>query len=398
MSLSNNPRVLSGAQPSFGVIGGTGKFADGTAAAPSITFASDPDTGFFRFGDNVVGFAAAGTAVLRFTNNGTHGRILHGTVANNIQFSDAGAIDVTAAGTNQNITLTPSGTGRIVGTTGSASDSLGAIHVTTSANQAFLALISGLAANQAAGQIVTLPIGKAASINNLGYMGYLFNSSGSTTNALTWGFYANDNLMRLLGTGSLLLGTTTDSGNGRIQLATHTTSAGGIGFGTETALYRSAAGVLQQETGGTTDVSYFLNRTGGTAATGGMYLPTGVNALRLRINGADALTLDSSQNATFAATIRESVDTRSGAGAISLTASTTKLTTTGADALTLADGANGQVKRIVMISDGGDGTLTPTTKTGFSTVTFNDVGDSITLQFYTTQGWMVVSNYGCTIA
>ena len=129
-----------------------------------------------------------------------------------------------------------------------------------------------------------------------------------------------------------------------------------------------------------------------------MYLPTGVNALRLRINGADALTLDSSQNATFAATIRESVDTRSGAGAISLTASTTKLTTTGADALTLADGANGQVKRIVMISDGGDGTLTPTTKTGFSTVTFNDVGDSITLQFYTTQGWMVVSNYGCTIA
>jgi len=92
------------------------------------------------------------------------------------------------------------------------------------------------------------------------------------------------------------------------------------------------------------------------------------------------------------------VTTRSGAGAVPITAATVRLTTTGADALTLANGANGQILRIVMVVDGGDGTLTPTTKTGFSTITFNDVGDSVTLQYFTTLGWMIVSNYGATVA
>ena len=92
------------------------------------------------------------------------------------------------------------------------------------------------------------------------------------------------------------------------------------------------------------------------------------------------------------------VTTRSGAGAVPITHDAVKLTTTGADALTLANGTNGQVLRITMITDGGDGTLTPTTKTGYSTVTFNDAGDSVTLQYYTTQGWMITSNYGCTVA
>jgi len=36
------------------------QFKDGTAAAPSITFGSDPDTGIYRYGANVLGFATAG--------------------------------------------------------------------------------------------------------------------------------------------------------------------------------------------------------------------------------------------------------------------------------------------------------------------------------------------------
>ena len=92
------------------------------------------------------------------------------------------------------------------------------------------------------------------------------------------------------------------------------------------------------------------------------------------------------------------VTTRSGAGAVPITASTVRLTTTGADALTLANGANGQILTIIMVVDGGDGTLTPTTKTGFSTITFNDVGDSVTLQYFTTLGWMILANYGATVA
>jgi len=92
------------------------------------------------------------------------------------------------------------------------------------------------------------------------------------------------------------------------------------------------------------------------------------------------------------------VTTRSGAGAVAITASSVRLTTTGADALTLANGANGQLITIVMVVDGGDGVLTPSTKTGFSTVTFSAVGQSVTLQYFTTLGWMVVSNVGAALA
>ena len=93
-----------------------------------------------------------------------------------------------------------------------------------------------------------------------------------------------------------------------------------------------------------------------------------------------------------------SVTTRSGAGAVPITAATVRLTTTGANALTLANGTNGQILSIVMVTDGGDGTLTPTTKTGYTTITFGDVGDSVMLQYFTTLGWMILSNNGCTVA
>jgi hypothetical protein len=92
------------------------------------------------------------------------------------------------------------------------------------------------------------------------------------------------------------------------------------------------------------------------------------------------------------------VGTRSGAGAVPITSGTVRLTTTGADALTLANGVNGQILTIVMVVDGGDGTLTPTTKTGFATITFDDVGNAVVLQYFTTLGWMIISNYGTTVA
>jgi Flp pilus assembly protein CpaB len=92
------------------------------------------------------------------------------------------------------------------------------------------------------------------------------------------------------------------------------------------------------------------------------------------------------------------VTTRSGAGAVPITAATVQLTTTGANALTLANGTNGQMLAIVMVADGGDGTLTPTTKTGYTTITFDAVGDSVLLQYFTTLGWMIISNNGATVA
>jgi outer membrane lipoprotein SlyB len=87
----------------------------------------------------------------------------------------------------------------------------------------------------------------------------------------------------------------------------------------------------------------------------------------------------------------------SGAGAISLDTLVTEITTTGADAYTLADGVVGQIKIIAMIVDGGDATLTPTTLATGTTITFSDVNDNITL-LYTTNGWLNTANQNATIA
>ena len=79
--------------------------------------------------------------------------------------------------------------------------------------------------------------------------------------------------------------------------------------------------------------------------------------------------------------IRGGVQSLSGAGAVDLTNLITEITTTGADALTLADGTtSGQVKIINMIVDGGDGTLTPVTAgANGTTITFDAVAESARL-------------------
>lgn len=88
----------------------------------------------------------------------------------------------------------------------------------------------------------------------------------------------------------------------------------------------------------------------------------------------------------------------SGAGAVNLTDMMTSLTTTGAaQALTLANGTVGQIKIIAHVVDGGSAVLTPTTKIGFTTITFTGVGESATL-VYTSAGWAITGLYGAVAA
>jgi len=92
------------------------------------------------------------------------------------------------------------------------------------------------------------------------------------------------------------------------------------------------------------------------------------------------------------------VQALSGAGAVDITNLITSLTTTGsAQALTLADGVSGQLKTVVHTVDGGSAVLTPTTKIGFSTITFTSVGESATL-VYTAAGWAIVALRGAVAA
>jgi hypothetical protein len=72
--------------------------------------------------------------------------------------------------------------------------------------------------------------------------------------------------------------------------------------------------------------------------------------------------------------------------------------TTGADAeaLTLADGSNGQLLVVNLAVDGGgDGTLTPATATGWATAVLADAGDQVTLLFVDSSiGWIMLGAKG----
>jgi hypothetical protein len=87
------------------------------------------------------------------------------------------------------------------------------------------------------------------------------------------------------------------------------------------------------------------------------------------------------------------VQSLSGPGAVNITALATAFTSTGAgNALTLADGVAGQLKTIVYVAEaaGGDtGVLTPTNLGSATTITFNAVGDSVTLQFIGADWWVI---------
>jgi len=92
------------------------------------------------------------------------------------------------------------------------------------------------------------------------------------------------------------------------------------------------------------------------------------------------------------------VESKSGAGALSLIHLITEVTSTGTDAITLANGTAGQVKIITMIADGGDATLTPASFHDGTTILFDAVGESIVLVYHNTIGWKAVSVSGATIS
>ena len=106
-------------------------------------------------------------------------------------------------------------------------------------------------------------------------------------------------------------------------------------------------------------------------------------------------------DAIYNATIRGGVQTLSGAGAVNLTDLITELTTgAGAAAVTLADGStSGQIKIINHIVDGGGtATVTPTTFANGTTIAFDAVGESVTLVWNSTVGWVASSVNGATVS
>ena len=144
--------------------------------------------------------------------------------------------------------------------------------------------------------------------------------------------------------------------------------------------------------------------------TNTMLLPIGASSTLVSLISADTLTNKTLTNptinaATFSGILNGAiiggVNAASGAGssvALSVTTLISEITTTGAQAFSLANGTAGQVKIITMVVDGGDATLTPQTLSGGTTIVFNDAGDSVILVYHNTLGWKAIMNNGTTIS
>jgi hypothetical protein len=76
------------------------------------------------------------------------------------------------------------------------------------------------------------------------------------------------------------------------------------------------------------------------------------------------------------------VQTLTSAGAISIASLVTKITSPdGAGTLTIADGVDGQIKVIIMVSNNANHALTINSNIGHTSIVFNSLGDTATLIF-----------------
>lgn len=141
-------------------------------------------------------------------------------------------------------------------------------------------------------------------------------------------------------------------------------------------------GVLDIESGG----AFKIGGTAVTSSAAELNILDGVLATAAQINAVTGASLTGASTTSAADSLAIPVTHR------------VVIKTTGADAeaLTLADGVAGQRLTVILSVDGGgDGTLTPTTKTGFVSVVLADAGDSVTLEFVNgTVGWIVVGYAG----
>lgn len=194
-------------------------------------------------------------------------------------------------------------------------------------------------------------------------------------------------------------GTTTSTGSGNVVLSSNPTLVAPVlGVATATSIngvtITSSSATFTIASGKTLTANHSLTLAGTDSTT--MTFPS-TSATIARTDAAQTFT----GNQTITGAIIGDVQSLSGAGAVNVTSFSTAFTSTATgNALTLANGTVGQIKTIAYVAEaaGADtGILTPTTRVGYSTVTFTSVGDSVTLQYFT-QGWAVIGVRGATVA
>ena len=102
--------------------------------------------------------------------------------------------------------------------------------------------------------------------------------------------------------------------------------------------------------------------------------------------------------------LKQAVQAVTGDGSTTLAANvTTAITTVNATSatatVTLADGADGQIKTIINVSTSGTNNvvITPTNKRGFTNITLNAQGETVTLLFKVSK-WNIIGGHGYVAA
>lgn len=212
-------------------------------------------------------------------------------------------------------------TGSLVLTT-AITDTTAPLQITSSGDGAFFNAMNAFAANMTAGHQYLWNIGLGAATNNSGSFGFYYSGSGSTANAINFNLYNNNNLASLAATKVLSLQSTgsfgfTGSSSSAIGPAdtfiSRGASAASIQLGAADVDTAPVAQTLRSQgtlAGGTSNVAganwTFIASPGKGTGAGGSFIfqttPAGSSGTVVG-TPTTALTIDSTQKATFAATL-----------------------------------------------------------------------------------------------
>jgi len=320
---TNGTRKLNAYSPTFGgnlTVSGTGTFSNTLTASKGLEAGIDGTAS--QFSGNIA--VNNGKGVFLYEPGTTTWLRFYSSTAGTLLLTDASATRQTWTSTGSTLAgnLTVSGNGlNTFGGTGAtnasilfgannvANASAGYLSISQRLNYGF-ALFGYNMTGTSGSDAYTSPKNATGSAGveliggSLGITRFIYSTAATTAgNALTVTEAAR------FSSGNLLLKSDgIDSGNGKLQLATHTTSAGGIGFGPSSSLYIAGPG----------DFRFVSSSIEGaiTLLSGGTYVgsvTSGKSTYLVSGSGTTHLTISSSGDATFAGTIASSVARTAGA-------------------------------------------------------------------------------------
>jgi hypothetical protein len=250
------------------------RLPSGSSGAPSVAFAEDASMGFYRSSDDYTGFSVNGVASLRFTSGGS---MLGASLDNQLILSGDGGVELVSAGVDKSIRVGPTGSGSLI--VGTYTAGLGVV-------DALKFRVSGAISGEQLLQ--TWESNSGAS--KMGRFGIEYDSGEASfvwRDLYSYGASLAEKMR--LRPGGLMLGKSTDAGNGVIQLVSHSSAGGGLAFGTSgtgsETLWRHAAGILR--TAGELRAAAFQDGSGnkllGSRVTGWNYVSGGLEGPARRL-------------------------------------------------------------------------------------------------------------------